>query len=688
MPEIYEPGLEDYPSEEAAPQSMQTQKINIREVADELFDNWKLDNAMEMYQLLWKSKKERHVINRIARIHALRGRLSQMIKCCMEWQEQLEWQNNFALAKMVSDSICSLDPLNPQGKLSQLHHLARTASKEDYIAAARSAARFFVDIGCGEYSIETLNNAIELYPGDMVLSQDLADMHMAQGNIQESIKQFRELASHYESAGEPLKAVDSYRRLKLLIPDSNEFSLRLGDIYMEHENYEEAISEYRNVLRITLDSQDALIGLAKAFAKQGMKIEEELKAKELSGDDESPASEEAEDKKDSVPDALTKPDELEDDDLLEKAGDEADESAEQDEQKQPAAPKKPAADPSQYYRDAVLAYKKILATGVYDVSCHTELAELYVRQSMITDAVKELITAGMKYSADKQYADAVRVYTRVLELDSANQVAVRERSNASDALAAEEARKAKLREEMEKARQEKEARRIAEEKARAALEASRAAASASASADGDLYDLDDGPQGTLDSLDGDGLYSEPMPSAPKKSASSIPVVRYETKVTRVRYAVADEGKLHVPVPFVMATYPDIVPLVQAEINSPPEQSVIPWEMLKILDAHTRDEDDDVVAEVSAVTQIKRQAGPVKSAFGDSAGGFNFAAASSARTSRRRRGRWVFQPEEAPPRSAYGHDDNDPQRMLAERIRQKKEEDADTNHFNRLARERR
>ncbi len=684
MPEIYEPGLEDYPSEEAAPQAQATQKINIRDVADELFDNWKLDNAMEMYQLLWKSKKERHVINRIARIHALRGRLSQMIKCCMEWQDQLEWQGNFALAKLVSDSICSLDPLNPQGKLSQLHHLARTASKEEYIAAARSAARFFVDIGCGEYSIETLNNAIELYPGNMVLSQDLADMHMAQGNIQESIKQFRELASLYESQGEPLKAVDSYRRLKLLIPDSNEFSLRLGDIYMQHENYEEAISEYRNVLRITIDNHDALIGLAKAFAKQGMKIEEELKAKELSGETEPEAGADAEEQDTSKPDTAGDEELNEDEELF---GKEDDEQGDSEEQERQAAPKKPIADPSQYYRDAVLAYKKILATGVYDVTCHTELAELYVRQSMITDAVKELITAGMKYSADKQFAEAVKVYSRVLELDAANQVAVRERSNASDALAAEEVRKAKLREEMEKARAEKEARRAAEEKARAALEASRAAVSASASADGDLYDLDDGPQGSLDSLDGDGLYSESAPSA-RKSPAKGQEVRYETKVTRVRYEVGTAGKLHVPVPFVMATYPDIVPLVQAEINSPPEQSVIPWEMLKILDEHTRDEDDDVVAEVSAVVQVNRQAGPVKSAFGDSAGGFNFAAASSARTSRRRRGRWVFQPEEAPPRSAYGHDDNDPQRMLADRIRQKKEEEADSNHFNRLARDRR
>lgn len=238
--------------------------------ADGLFDSWRLDEAREKYEEALKYiPGDRHALNRVARIHAIRGRIKELVKTCFQWQEALETEGNWEIAATVAGAILRFDPQSLDARLSMLRHLEKTGQSQGYIELARRDARFFMEVGSGELSIQVLEQALAVYPEDIDLSVDLADMHVAQGHLQDAVIQFRKLASKFEAVGNSSRAVDAYRRLKLLLPESPDVSMRLGTIHMAEGRFDDAIAEFRAVLRYNLAHRDALIGLGDASLKKG-----------------------------------------------------------------------------------------------------------------------------------------------------------------------------------------------------------------------------------------------------------------------------------------------------------------------------------------------------------------------------------------------------------------------------------
>ena len=243
---------------------------NLLLEADGLFDCRRLDEAQEKYEEVLKQQpSQRQALNRLARLHATRGRIRELVRTCFRWQESLEERECWGLAGAVAESILRFDPHSLEGRQSMLRHLEKAADQETYVAAARRDARFFVEMGNGDLSIQVLERALETCPGHIDLSMDLADMHVAQGHLQEAVLQFRALASRFEAEDQRLRAADVYRRLKVLLPESPDVLMRLGHIYLDHERFDEAISEFRSVLRVNLTHRDALMGLGEASIWKG-----------------------------------------------------------------------------------------------------------------------------------------------------------------------------------------------------------------------------------------------------------------------------------------------------------------------------------------------------------------------------------------------------------------------------------
>lgn len=244
---------------------------NVILEADGLFDCRLLDEALEKYEeVLRRQPSERRALNRVARIHAMRGRIRELVRTCFRWQECLEEDEaTWPIAAAVAEAILRFDPHSLEARLAMLRHLQKTAAEADFVAVARRDARYFVEVGSGELSIQVLRKALESFPNNVELSLDLADMHVAQGHLQEAVVQFRHLASQFEGAGDRLRAADAYRRLKLLLPESPDVSMRLGQIYMEHDRCDDAITEFRNVLRLNLTHREALLGLGEASIRKG-----------------------------------------------------------------------------------------------------------------------------------------------------------------------------------------------------------------------------------------------------------------------------------------------------------------------------------------------------------------------------------------------------------------------------------
>lgn len=238
--------------------------------ADGLFDCRRLDEALARYEeVLALHPDSRHALNRLARIQAMRGRIRQMVKTCFRWQESLLEQGREELAGMVAQAILRFDPHSLEGRVGILRHLERTADEATFVASARRDARFFVEVGNGDLAIQVLHKALETYPDQIELSMDLADVHVAQGHMQEAVQQFRLLAESFKNSGNLARACDSYRRLKVLLPDSSEVSLGLGRLYMLQERFGDAMLEFRDALRLELNNREALMGLGEAAVGKG-----------------------------------------------------------------------------------------------------------------------------------------------------------------------------------------------------------------------------------------------------------------------------------------------------------------------------------------------------------------------------------------------------------------------------------
>ncbi len=319
------------------------------------------------------------------------------------------------------------------------------------------------------------------------------------------------------------------------------------------------------------------------------------------------------------------------------------------------------------FSDAGLALRKILSATPDDFDAREQLAEVYAKTDNPSEAVTELTSAARGYIGAKEYENGVRVLERLLELDSNNAYAVRELSNVKDIIAQREARLTRM---SEMAKQAKES------------EASQNYLSnlpvAQAASEDDLY-ADDGPVGGFDdelgAPEGDnsnalsGIDDDYLPLM----ASSIALENSTTEsnttaaapdntslnkkaasVTRVLVGKAVPGKLQVPVPFVMASYPDTIELMQTIISEPPSRDVLPWEYLAVLDAEAEAEAEEItphLEKIQSVTDVKKsdkkeiKAGPVASAFASSSssmfGESVFSAAtirSAHHSSKRRRGR--------------------------------------------------
>lgn len=553
--------------------------------ADALVKQGKFGEAIIKYESAYKFKPTSYrIVNNLARLYAICGRLKKLVAISLGWMQQLEKEEKFELALAVAKAVMRFDLGSLEARLGVLRCIKSSNDEEKYIQTVLDYSNYFVDIGNGELSIKVLQVALETYPLRVELAVKLADIHMQLGNIQECTKQCQNIATFYENKNDYVHAAELYRRLRMLIPDDLGIALRLGELYSLTGAYEDSIAVYRSCMHIAYDSREVLMGLASA----SMHMDK--------------------------------------------------------------------------FSDASLALRKILSNTPDDLEVREQLAEVYIKTDNPSEAISELTAAARGYIEAKEYDNGVRTLERLLELDSGSAYAVRELSNIKDIIAQREARLARMSE------MAKQAKAMEGEK----KDELAAVPAVQAISEDELY-ADDGPVGgfdsefgapeeeTLESLGGaDEDYLPLVASSSAFESSAAPVEVVQSKktpsVTRVLVGKAVSGSLQVPVPFVMASYPDTIELMQTIISEPPSRDVLPWEYLAVLDAEVEVEAKVEKAvqhteEVAAVETGKKtdkkevKAGPVASAFASSGssmfgeGVFSAASVRSAhRSSKKRRGR--------------------------------------------------
>ena len=567
--DVEEPLEEEFLSEDELPKFL--------DEADKLAQQGEFREAAIRYETAYKLKPASYrIVNNLARLYAICGRLKKLIKVSLEWEEQLEQAEKFTVALLVARAVMRFDLESLEARLGVLRCIQKSGEEEKYIETVLDYSNYFVDIGNGELSVKVLQVALETYPLRIELAVKLADIHMQLGNIQECTKQCLNIAAFYEGKNDYVHAAELYRRLRMLLPEDLSIALRLGELYSLTGAYEDSIAVYRSCMHIAYDNREVLIGLASSSIHAGR------------------------------------------------------------------------------LSDASLALRKILSNTPDDFEAREQLAEVYVKTNNPSEAITELTNVARSYIGAKEYDNGMRVLERLLELDANNAYAVRELSNVKDIIAQREARLARM-SEMARQAKEQEGSQVSATISQAASEDDLYANDEPVgSFEGELEDLDASPNSNSDSFDDDylPLVATSVIAESKVDSAENAKVKNVPSVTRVLVGKAIPGKIQVPVPFVMASYPDTIELMQTIISEPPSRDVLPWEYLPVLDAESVEEEAIQQVEESGIpekvvvsSKKELKAGPVASAFASSSGSVfgtgAFSAASirpTRHSSKKRRGR--------------------------------------------------
>ena len=238
--------------------------------ADESMQSGDWDRAIETLQAL-KGEEDRptSVYSKLAQAFAVRGRYLTVLSIYLEWATEALEQNLLDQAERALEYALALNPESLEAHDLDIR-LARARGDEKVLSAKLQELAFLLlEKGDGERPVALLREAAGLEPDDRSLPLRIAEMQVSLGQIDAAVSSFKECVERFQAAGEPDRKVEALQRLTMLRPDRVETSLELAQAYLECGRLEEAEVQFRAVLKLDLDSTEALLSLAETCRLQG-----------------------------------------------------------------------------------------------------------------------------------------------------------------------------------------------------------------------------------------------------------------------------------------------------------------------------------------------------------------------------------------------------------------------------------
>lgn len=201
------------------------------------------------------------VYARLAQVQAVRGRYQSVIGTFLELVGLLLENGSLEQAERFLQQTLTLQPESRRAREQRIELERKRGNIEQAVELSRELARLCIEQGDGERSIRLLQATLGEQPDNLDIALELADMFVAHGHIADGAAAFRRVAESFETTCRPARAVEAYRRLKVVQSDDCQVMLTLGRLYIGLGQYEEAEKELRAVLRHDLENEQALLQL-------------------------------------------------------------------------------------------------------------------------------------------------------------------------------------------------------------------------------------------------------------------------------------------------------------------------------------------------------------------------------------------------------------------------------------------
>lgn len=238
--------------------------------AEQDYENRQFDNSQEKLKKIIEAEPQNDkAITVLADIYAIRGLISSVINQYFSLINILEARGDLRKALDVCGWILKLDSENINVRMKIILIYQKLGDKGEVIRQSLSLARLLIELGQGDQSILLLQKTQETSPDNLEVGSELAEIYISYGHIPEAVAQYKKIAASYLEKGLINKAADTYKRLKLVVPEEKDVMVSLGKIYMDLGQYKEAEAEFRSVLRLDLNNMEALMLLGEVCQKKG-----------------------------------------------------------------------------------------------------------------------------------------------------------------------------------------------------------------------------------------------------------------------------------------------------------------------------------------------------------------------------------------------------------------------------------
>lgn len=244
----------------------------LLEEVEESISSGQWDQAIKQLEELTQSEaRTPEAFSKLAQANAVRGRFLTVLSVYLDWAECAVESEDFAQAERALGYAKSLQPDS-----LKVHEMAVRIARhnvEPPVLAAKMVelAHLYLEKGGdGERPVSLLKEAIEANPEDESLALQLGEIYISVGQISSGLKIFEDFVEKHADCGDPAKLLEPLKRINLLKADHVESTLKLGRVYLELDQVDKAEEQFRAVLRLDLNNQEALLDLALVCQRKGL----------------------------------------------------------------------------------------------------------------------------------------------------------------------------------------------------------------------------------------------------------------------------------------------------------------------------------------------------------------------------------------------------------------------------------
>jgi tetratricopeptide (TPR) repeat protein len=248
---------------------MSDTSVLMREVEDSM-SSGEWDQAIEKLEQLTKNEvKTSDVFSKLAQANAVRGRFLTVLSVYLEWADCAIESGDVEQAEQALGYAQNLRPDSPEVHEMAVKVARQKLSPDLLVDRLVELAHLHLEKGDVDRSVALILEAVEARPEDDSLTLQLGEIYISAGQIGSGLRIFEKFVEKHSDCGEPSKLLEPLKRINLLKADDIESTLHLGRVYLALDRVDKAEEQFRAVLRLDLENQDALLELARVCQKNG-----------------------------------------------------------------------------------------------------------------------------------------------------------------------------------------------------------------------------------------------------------------------------------------------------------------------------------------------------------------------------------------------------------------------------------